>query len=200
MNPVRVRASLRSLSDDQAPFEADFVVETGVCDSMAPRSALLDAGIGPVTSRKYQLPNCEVVTREVGFARLSLMGDETVFQVVLGPDDAQPYLGSVAVLGLGLAVDPITKTLVRLHAKPLKRVLSFPTHTSPASNCHDHCLPSTRCGAGDVLRFRASIGCSTVLMVDTTCFYFFFDKRRNSPWNAVGAGVHVWNSGRRWPL
>jgi hypothetical protein len=40
--------------------------------------------------------------------------------VVFGPPNVEPILGVVALENAGLTVDPITKTLKRLPAKPLK--------------------------------------------------------------------------------
>ena len=48
------------------------------------------------------------------------MGQETVVQIIFGPDDAEPILGVVALKNMGVTVDPITRVLRPLHAKPLK--------------------------------------------------------------------------------
>jgi hypothetical protein len=48
------------------------------------------------------------------------MGSETVTQVIFGPDDCEPILGVVALENVGIGVDPATKTLKRMAAKPLK--------------------------------------------------------------------------------
>jgi predicted aspartyl protease len=51
------------------------------------------------------------------------MGEETVTQVIFGPAGAEPILGVTALENAGLVVDPVTKNLKRLHAKPLKRIV-----------------------------------------------------------------------------
>lgn len=48
------------------------------------------------------------------------MGEQTVAQVIFGPDNAEPILGVVALENTGLTVDPKTNSLCRLHASPLK--------------------------------------------------------------------------------
>jgi hypothetical protein len=48
------------------------------------------------------------------------LGEETVAQIIFGPHDAEPILGVVALENTGVVVDPVTKTIKRLHAKPLK--------------------------------------------------------------------------------
>lgn len=55
-----------------------------------------------------------------GFARVSFLGSETVTRIVFGPEDAEPLLGVVALESTGIGVDPVTKTLRRMAAKPLK--------------------------------------------------------------------------------
>jgi len=55
-----------------------------------------------------------------GFARISLMGSETVVQIIFGPNDCEPLLGVVALENIGIGVDPISKTLKRMAVKPLK--------------------------------------------------------------------------------
>jgi len=45
---------------------------------------------------------------------------KTVYKIILGPDDAEPILGVVALESTGIGVDPTTKTLRRMAAKPLK--------------------------------------------------------------------------------
>ena len=68
----------------------------------------------------YELRNGQPVEYEYGFARVEFLGEETVTQVIFGPLDAEPILGVVALESTGLVVDPVTKTLKRIHAKPLK--------------------------------------------------------------------------------
>ena len=57
---------------------------------------------------------------EYGFARVLFLGTETVAQVIFGPPDVEPILGVVAHENAGITIDPVTKTLKRLPAKPLK--------------------------------------------------------------------------------
>lgn len=87
---------------------------------MAPARDLLAAGIAPEGTSLYELASGEEVEYEYGFARLLLDGEETVTQIVFGPEASSPIVGVVALENMGLVVDPVTKTLRRLHAKPLK--------------------------------------------------------------------------------
>lgn len=102
------------------PFEAEFLVDTGSIDCMAPGADLLAAGVRPEGKRVYELANGQPIEYEYGFARVAFFGDETVVQVIFGPPDTEPLLGVVALENTGVVVDPVTRNLKRLHAKPLK--------------------------------------------------------------------------------
>ena len=52
---------------------------------------------------------------------MALLGQETVVQIIFGPDDAEPIPGVVALENMGVTIDPVTRTLRRQHAKPLSR-------------------------------------------------------------------------------
>ena len=120
MGLTHVTARVVDLAKQGTPFEAEFLVDTGSIDCLVPREQLLAAGIEPEGKAVYELANGQPVEYEYGFARISFMGEETVAQIVFGPPDAEPILGVVALENTGLVVDPVTKNLKRLHAKPLK--------------------------------------------------------------------------------
>jgi clan AA aspartic protease len=115
-----VTTKISNLAKNGAPFEAQFLVDTGANDCMLPREALLAAGVQPEGKAVYELANGEPVEYEFGFARVSFIGEETVSRVIFGPADAEPLLGVVALESVGVVVDPVTKNLRRLPAKPLK--------------------------------------------------------------------------------
>jgi hypothetical protein len=89
---------------------------------MIPREHLLAAGVQAEGKAVYELVNGEPVEYEFGFARVSFLGDETVSKVIFGPADTQPLLAVVVLTSAGVVVDPVTKNLKRLPAKPLKGV------------------------------------------------------------------------------
>ena len=120
MGLTHVTARVSDLAKQGSVFEAEFLVDTGWIDCLVPREHLLAAGIRPEGKAVYELANGQPVEYEYGFARLSFMGEETVAQIIFGPPDAEPILGVVALDNTGLVVDPVTKDLKRLHAKPLK--------------------------------------------------------------------------------
>ena len=117
---THVTVQVSNLAKTGTPFEAEFLVDTGAIDGMAPRERLEEAGIEPEGKAVYELASGEPVEYHDGFARISFLGDETVAQIVFGPPDTEPILGVAALENTGHVVDPVTKTLLRLHARPLK--------------------------------------------------------------------------------
>ena len=58
----------------------------------------------------YELANGEPVEYGYGFVRLALMGQETVDQIIFGPESAEPILGVVALENIGVTIDPVSRT------------------------------------------------------------------------------------------
>jgi predicted aspartyl protease len=81
---------------------------------------LLKAGIKPEGKKVYELTDRSPVELEYGFARVSLLGDETVTPIIFGPQGSEPILGVLALEGLGISVDPKTRSLKRERAVSLK--------------------------------------------------------------------------------
>lgn len=120
MGLTHVTTTVWNLAKEGTPYEADFLVDTGAIDCLVPRDELIAAGVKPEGKAVYELAYGEPVEYEYGFVRVGFMGEETVAQVIFGPSDASPILGVVALENTGVVVDPVTKSLKRLHAKPLK--------------------------------------------------------------------------------
>ena len=120
MGLTRIRVRVRDLAARGEPFEDEFLVDTGATHCIAPRDRLAEAGIEPEAKRRYELGNGESVDYEYGFARVSFKGAETVTPVAFGPPGVEPVLGVVALEGAGFTVDPVTETIKRLPAMPLK--------------------------------------------------------------------------------
>jgi clan AA aspartic protease len=118
MTHVTVKVS--DLAKQGIPFEGEFLVDTASIDCLAPEDRLQAAGIHPEGKAVYELANGQPIQYDYGFARVSFLGEETVAQIIFGAAGVQPILGAVALENTGLVVDPITKNLKRVHAKPLK--------------------------------------------------------------------------------
>ena len=126
MGVTHVTVAISNLAKSKEPFEATFLVDTGAIDCMAPENKLREAGIEPEGKEVYELADGHPVEYEYGFARVRFMGSETVAQVIFGPEGVEPLLGVVALENVGIAVDPVSKTLKKMTAKALKRK-GYPT-------------------------------------------------------------------------
>jgi clan AA aspartic protease len=124
MGITHVTTQIRSLAGKSKPYSAEFLVDTGAIDCLAPASKLRAAGIKPEGKAVSEMADGRPVERQYGFARVSFIGSETVAQVIFGPENAEPILGVVALENTGLSIDPTSRTLRRIHAKPLKHLVS----------------------------------------------------------------------------
>ena len=109
-------------SDSANTYEADFLVDTGSMDTMAPASALKKLGIQPDGNDLYELASGEFVQYEYGSAKVEFMGEVVPIRIVFGPDGSAPILGVVALETAGYIVDPKNQAIRKLEARPLKRV------------------------------------------------------------------------------
>ena len=103
-------------------YEADFLVNTGATDTMAPASDLKKIGIQPLGKDVYELANGELVEYEYGNAELRFMNEIVPIRIVFGPDGSAPILGVIALEAAGFIVDPKNQMLRKLRARSLKRV------------------------------------------------------------------------------
>ena len=109
-------------SDSEDTYEADFLVDTGAMQSMAPAAELKKIGMHPIGKQLYELASGERVEYEHGFAEMEFMGEVIVTRIIFGPDASEPLLGVIALESAGFIVDPMTQRLRKLSALPLKRV------------------------------------------------------------------------------
>ena len=120
MGFVRVTVAIKGLRAPDGAYSAEFLVDTGATDSLAPGAALRAIGIDPVGTMSYELANGSVERYPFGLAQIEFMGETTAGRVIFGPDDAEPLLGVTALESVGMTVDPANRTLKRLPAIPLK--------------------------------------------------------------------------------
>jgi clan AA aspartic protease len=120
MGLTHITVAVSDLTKSTAPYEGEFLVDTGAIDCLAPGDRLLAAGVKPEGKAVYELANGTPIEMEYGFARIEFFGEATVAQVIFGAPGSEPTLGAVALENVGVVVDPVSKTLKRLHAKPLK--------------------------------------------------------------------------------
>jgi clan AA aspartic protease len=120
MGLIHVTVVLRPNEKSRKKYEADFLVDTGATDCMAPESALKKAGFRRRGRMAYELADGSTVEYDFGLAEIEFMGEITSGRVIFGPETCEPILGVTALESVGITVDPATRRLKRLPAIPLK--------------------------------------------------------------------------------
>jgi len=120
MGLIHVTVTLRAAQRSPKKYQADFLVDTGATDCMAPASKLQRAGIKRRGRMAYELADGATVEFDFGLAEIEFMGELTCGRVIFGPEDAELLLGVTALESVGIVVDPSTQGLKRLPAVPLK--------------------------------------------------------------------------------
>lgn len=120
MGLIHVTVTLRVTPKSKKNYEADFLVDTGATDSMAPESGLRAAGFVPSGRTTYELADGSTVEYDFGLAVIEFMGEITAGRVIFGPDRCEPLLGVTALESVGITIDPASRKLKRLPAIPLK--------------------------------------------------------------------------------
>ena len=120
MGHTRVTVTVSNLHKSMPAYTGSFPVDTGAIICLAPAEELRKAGIEPEGRKAYELANGAPVEYDYGFARVSFMGSDTVTKIIFGPDKVEPLLGVTALESVGIGVDPVTQTLKRYAALPLK--------------------------------------------------------------------------------
>jgi len=118
---IHVTVALRNNSDTKKKYEAEFLVDTGATDCLAPAGALDKAGIARRGKMVYELANGQTVEYDFGLAEIEFMGELTSGRVIFGPDNTEPILGVTALESVGIVVYPNRQTLKRMPAIPLKK-------------------------------------------------------------------------------
>ncbi|MEM7807940.1 MAG: clan AA aspartic protease [Planctomycetota bacterium] len=120
MGLTYVTAEVRDVSGADPHYSNLFLVDTGANDCLADGDELRRINILPQGKRTYELADGSKTELEYGFARFSILGEETVAPIIFGPAGAEPILGVIVMESIGVVVDPRSNTLKRLDALPLK--------------------------------------------------------------------------------
>jgi clan AA aspartic protease len=120
MGLTYVTVTLRPLAGSRKKIEESFLVDTGAIDCLVSAAKLGKLGIRPEGRDAYELADGTTVELPYGFARVIFMGSETVTKVAFGPSEGESLLGVAALESTGIGIDPVTRTLKRMAAKPLK--------------------------------------------------------------------------------
>ena len=92
------------------PLEA--LVDTGATRTKAPRDLLTRLGLTPEDTREARLADGRVIQRDVGEARIRLLGKQHTNLITFGEPGEDPLLGSLTLETFSLAVDPVNQRLV----------------------------------------------------------------------------------------
>jgi len=124
MGLIHVTVTLKSLGVTNGNYEADFLVDTGATDSLAPARELINIGVQQAGKMVYELADGTLQEYPFGLVKIEFMGEVTAGRVIFGPDNSEPILGVTALESVGITVDPSNRTLERLPAIPLKTILN----------------------------------------------------------------------------
>jgi clan AA aspartic protease len=120
MGLTYVTVSLGPLAGSKKRIHESFLVDTGAIDCLVSAAKLRKIGVKIEGKDTYELADGTTVELPYGFARVTFMGSETVTKVTFAPQDTESILGVTALESTGIGVDPVTRTLKRMAAKPLK--------------------------------------------------------------------------------
>jgi len=126
MGVTHVTVALKGLGSPNGTYEADFLVDTGATDSLAPAAELRKIGVQPVGTMAYELADGTIHEYQFGLVQIEFMGEITAGRVIFAPDNAEPLLGVTALESVGITVDPANRTLKQLPAIPLKKLRPGP--------------------------------------------------------------------------
>src|SRR5688572_28150061 len=85
MGLTHVAVKLQPVGSENA-YNANFLVDTGALDSLAPATELKRIGVKPVGKRLYELASGELQEYEYGIAQVSFLDELTSTDVIFGPD------------------------------------------------------------------------------------------------------------------
>ena len=120
MGVTHVTVALKGFGSSNGIYEADFLVDTGATDSLAPAPELRKIGVQPQETRLYEPADGTIREYPFGLVEITFFGEITAGRVTFGPDDSEPLLGVTALESVGIMVDPANRSLKRLPAIPLK--------------------------------------------------------------------------------
>jgi len=120
MDITYVQVTLKPMPDTGQVYQADFLVDTGAIDCVAPACELEKIGVKRRGNTIYELADGQEVQFDFGLVEIELEDRLTSGRVVFGPDNVEPILGVTALESAALRVNPKTKTVEKMHASLLK--------------------------------------------------------------------------------
>ncbi len=90
------------------------LVDTGASISSAPASVLQDLGVTPLLRQSFRFGQGEVRHMDVGQTWIRVEDREVITLVLFNEEDTQPLLGALALEGVFMGVDPVSKRLLHV--------------------------------------------------------------------------------------
>ncbi|MFQ5907658.1 MAG: aspartyl protease [Thermoplasmata archaeon] len=111
MGTFRVRAQIFNLQDEKRTLEVEMVVDAGATIPVIRRTIADELGIQEAERRTFTLADGREISRGIGWAGFAYDGRRAPSLVTLGEEEDVSLLGAVALEGLGLEADPVSRTL-----------------------------------------------------------------------------------------
>lgn len=124
---THVAVQVSSMGSQKDAWEATFIIDTSLFESIAPAAELMKIGIEPQGKREYELASGEVLECEYAFVEARFLDEITAIRIFFGPDDTQPRLGRLALTAAGFMVDLESQTITKPFALPLKKSAKITT-------------------------------------------------------------------------
>jgi len=110
-------------SNRRRKISLEALVDTGAAYSLIPGRLLRGIGVKPSRTGRFKLADGRIVHRGVGLVTARVRHEETPTWVVFGDAESDPLLGASTLEELGLGVDSIHRSLVKVTPLPLSACL-----------------------------------------------------------------------------
>ncbi|RJP38353.1 MAG: aspartyl protease [Phycisphaerales bacterium] len=106
-----VEVTVTPLNDPTRVVVDQFLVDSGASDTVLPEDIWKSLGLEAQDHIRIRLADGRVVSRPVAFAMIRFDGHAAPSRVILGEADDSKLLGVVTLEEMGLALDPLKRTL-----------------------------------------------------------------------------------------
>jgi predicted aspartyl protease len=114
MGLTHIDLEIANVASPERSTQLTFLVDSGATYSVVPTPILEDLGIAPITSQVFTLANGQKITRQKGGAVYRYGERVGVADVIFGEEGDANLLGAFSLEALGLALDPLRRTLIEL--------------------------------------------------------------------------------------
>ena len=111
MGVTTLTVAIANIGKPEVTQRLDFIVDSGSTYSIVPAPVLRKLGIRPLRRQDLELADGSTVTRQKGGAIFSFREYVGVTDVIFGEKGDATLLGVLTLEALGLALDPIKRTL-----------------------------------------------------------------------------------------